>query len=84
MLEDLKVNYYARFHTHSYHCCREMHNNSRLEVKFCQSQWSEKCRSKGTRSRYMPEECFNGNYYARFIFAAITAAEKCTSILDLM
>ena len=39
-------NYYARFHTHSYHCCREMHNNSRLDVKFLQSQWSMKCRSR--------------------------------------
>ena len=31
--EYLKDNFYARFHTHSYHCCREMHNNSRPEVK---------------------------------------------------
>ena len=27
-------NYYARFHTHSYHCCSEMHFSFRLEVNF--------------------------------------------------
>ena len=32
--EYLKANYYARFHTHSYHCCIEMHNNSRQHKKF--------------------------------------------------
>ena len=25
---------YARFHTHSHHCCREMYFNSRLDVNF--------------------------------------------------
>ena len=33
-LEYLKNNYYARFHTNGYHCCREMHNNSRLDINF--------------------------------------------------
>ena len=32
--EYVKDNYYARFHTHSYHCCSEMHFGSRLEVNF--------------------------------------------------
>ena len=32
--EYVKDNYYARFHTYSYHCCTEMHFSSRLEVKF--------------------------------------------------
>ena len=32
--EYVKDNYYARFHTHSYHCCSEMYLNSRLEVNF--------------------------------------------------
>ena len=31
---------YARFHTHSHRCCREMYFNSRLDIKFGQSQWS--------------------------------------------
>ena len=30
----VKVNYYARFHTPSYHCCRETHFISRLKVNF--------------------------------------------------
>ena len=35
MLEEcVKGNYNVRFHTHSYHCCREMHFISRLDVKF--------------------------------------------------
>ena len=36
---------YARFHTHSHRCCREMYFNSRLDIKFDQSEWSMKCRS---------------------------------------
>ena len=28
---------YARFHTHSHRCCREMYFNSRLDIKFGQS-----------------------------------------------
>ena len=28
---------YARFHTHSYHCCREMNFISRLDVNFLDS-----------------------------------------------
>ena len=35
MLEEyVKDNYYARCHTHSYHCCSEMHFSSRLDVNF--------------------------------------------------
>ena len=37
---------YARFHTHSHHCCREMYFNSSLDIKFGQSQWSMKRRSR--------------------------------------
>ena len=32
--ECVKGNYYARFHTHSYHCYREMYFNSRLKINF--------------------------------------------------
>ena len=32
--ECVKDNYYARFHLHSYHCCREMNFISRLDVNF--------------------------------------------------
>ena len=79
MLEDcVKDNYYARFHIHSYHACREMHFYSRLDVKF-PSQWSRKCRSRGhgvclkSVSRTITMQ--------GFILTAITAAEKCTFIL---
>ena len=35
MLEEcVKDNYYARFHTPSYHCCRKMHFISKLYVNF--------------------------------------------------
>ena len=64
---------YARFHTHSHRCCREMYFNSRLDIKFGQSEWSMKCKSverklkvKGTRSRFLLQECVKDNYYARF------------------
>ena len=32
--ECVKDNYYARFHLHSYHCCREMNFISRLDTKY--------------------------------------------------
>ena len=32
--ECVKDNYYARFHPHSYHCCKEMKFIPRLDVKF--------------------------------------------------
>ena len=38
---------------------------------------------KGTGSRCMLEEYVKDNYYARF-HTAITAAVKCTLVLDLM
>ena len=35
--ECVKDKYYARFHHHSYHCCREMTFISRLDVNFLDS-----------------------------------------------
>ena len=35
--ECVKDNYYARFHPHSYHCCKEMKFIPRLDVKFLDS-----------------------------------------------
>ena len=32
--ECVKDNYYARFHPHSYHCCKEMKFIPRLDVNF--------------------------------------------------
>ena len=35
--EYVKDNYYARFHPHSYHCCKEMKFIPRLDVNFLDS-----------------------------------------------
>ena len=35
--ECAKDNYYARFHPHSYHCCKEMKFIPRLDVNFLDS-----------------------------------------------
>ena len=35
--ECVKDNYYARFHSHSYHCCKEMKFIPRLDVNFLDS-----------------------------------------------
>ena len=35
--ECVKDNYYARFHPHSYHCCKEMEFIPRLDVNFLDS-----------------------------------------------
>ena len=66
--EYVKDNYYARFHTHIYHCCSEMHFSSRLEVNL-----NRACSKSIQRPITMQG----------FILIAITAAEKCTIILDL-
>ena len=35
--ECVKDNYYARFHPHSYHCCKEMKFIPRLDINFLDS-----------------------------------------------
>ena len=79
--ECVKDNYYARFHTHSYHCCIEMHFSSRLGVNW-QSHWSVKCRSKAARHYACWKSICKSISMQGFILIAITAAEKCTVILD--
>ena len=69
--ECVKDKYYARFHLHSYHCCREMNFISRLDVNFLDSRQNidkVECelKVKGTGSRFLHKECVKDNYYARF------------------
>ena len=70
--ECVKDKYYARFHLHSYHCCREMNIISRLDVNFLDSTQNidksveRKLKVKGTGSRFLLQECVKDNYYARF------------------
>ena len=73
MLEEcVKDNYYASFHTHSYHCCREMNFLSALDIDFLNSSKiltksvEREMKVKGTGSRCLLEECVNDNYYTRF------------------
>ena len=70
----------ARFHTNRHHCCRYMHFNSRLDIKFGQSQWSMKCRSSAPcHSKWFLSV---SRAIAMHILPPITAAEKCTLFLD--
>ena len=46
LVEYVKDNYYAWFHDPSYHRYRERHFSILLDMKFLQSQWSMKCRSR--------------------------------------
>ena len=48
LIEYVKDNYYAMFHDSRYHRYRERHFSILLDIKFCQSQWSVKCRSRVT------------------------------------
>ena len=54
--------------------------NSRLDIKFGQSQWSMKCRS----SAPCHSKCFLSvsRAFAMHILPPITAAEKCSLFLD--
>ena len=68
----VKDSYYARFHLHSYHCCREMNFISRLDANFqtrhkiLTKSLEREMKVKGTGSRCLLEECVKDNYYARF------------------
>ena len=70
--ECVKDKYYARFHFHSYHCCREMNFISRLDTNFLDStkiltkSVERELKVKGTGSRFLLKECVKDNYYARF------------------
>ena len=65
--ESVKDKYYARFHLHSYHCCREMNFISRLDVNFLDSKSVEReLKVKGTGSRFLLKECVKDNYFATF------------------
>ena len=63
---------YARFHTHSHRCCREMYFNSRLDVNFLDltkiltKSVELKLKVKGTGLRFLLQECVKDNCYARF------------------
>ena len=46
LVEYVKDNYYSTFHDPSCHRYRERHFNILLDVKFYQSQWSVKYRSR--------------------------------------
>ena len=70
--ECVKDKYYARFHLHSYHCCREMNFISRLDVNFLDltkiltESVKREMKVKGTGSRCLLQECVKDKYYARF------------------
>ena len=72
----------ARFHSHSHRCCRDMHFNSRLDIKFGQSQWSMKCRSRAPCHSKWLLSVSRTITMQGIILPAITAAEKCTLFLD--
>ena len=61
-------------------CCRDMHFNSRLDIKFGQSQWSMKCRSSAPC--HIKWFLSVSRAIAMHILPPITAAEKCTLFLD--
>ena len=65
----VKDNYYARFHLHSYHCCREMNFISRLDVNFPDStqniekslEREMKVKGTGSRCRDFPRPILGPN-----------------------
>ena len=57
-------NYFARFYTHSYNMCREIHFSILLDINFKLMGFEMKV--KGTRFWCALEENVRDNYYARF------------------
>ena len=82
VLECIKDNYYAMFHTHSYHCYKELHFNSRLNVNFDKSHWNVKCRPTATSHGACLKSVSRIIILQDFILTSITATEKCTLYLD--
>ena len=63
--------------------CREMHYISRLNIKFWQSRWSMKCRSRAPRHIVWLLRTITMQGFILPAITAITVAEKCTLFLDL-
>ena len=79
--ECVKDKYYARFHLHSYHCCKEINFISRLDVNFLDStQNFDKVSIALSRSRALGQgaflKCVSRIITMQdFILPAITATE---------
>ena len=69
-------------YTPTYHCCREMHFISRLDIKFWQSWWSVKCRSRVPGHGAWLLRVSRTINIQGIILPDITAAEICTLFLD--
>ena len=51
--ECVKDNYYARFHPHSYHCCKEMKFIPRLDINFLDSTQIVDGRTNGRKVEHL-------------------------------
>ena len=78
MLEEcVKDNYYARFHTQSYHCYRDLYlilDSTHVLPKSVE----RKIRSRAPGSKSVSRVIIMHD----FILTAVLATEKCTSFLD--
>ena len=80
--ECVKDKYYARFHLHSYHCCREMNFISRLDVNFLDSTQNidksveRELKFKGTGQGSCLKSVSRTITMQGFILTANTAAKK--------
>ena len=87
--ENVKVNYYARSDTRSYHRFREIHlnarlnvNNARLDVKSQQSYFSMKSKSRAQGHSACLKDMSRTITMQGLSLAAITNLEKHTLMLD--
>ena len=81
-LYPIEDKYYARFDTHSYHRYREMYFNARLDVKSWQRHWSAKSMSRASCHSACLKSMSRTITMQGLKLAAITAAEKCTLMLE--
>ena len=83
LVEYDKDNHYARFHDPSYHRCRESYFSILLDMKFWQSQWSVKCRSRVPGHGVCLKSMTRTITMQGFMILAIIGAEKVTLVFYL-
>ena len=84
LVENLKDNYYVRFHYPTFHLIRKRHISILLDMKFCQYQWSMKCRSRVLGHGVCLKSMSKKITMQGFLILAILGTDKDTLVIYMM
>ena len=82
--ECVKDNYYARFHPHSYHCCKEMKFIPRLDVNFLDSTQIVDGRTNGRTNGRKVEPLYRTLLNAGAIISQYSKKTLVSILFDLL